>query len=386
MVVLHSVYEWLPRTATWVYGQIRSLPDTVEAHVVCERLVNESEFPFPRVHSFSAQPGHRQLADRVGRRLGLRRHLEFAVSTARKAGASLLHSHFGDVAWRNVGLSRQAELRHVATFYGWDMSSLPEIEPEYRNRYRVLFAAVDRVLLEGEHMAGKLVDLGCPREKITVQHLGVDVDAIAFKPLAWKPGDTLKVLMAASFREKKGIPYGIEALARIQGDVDIALTIIGDSDGSERGAREKQNILSALERTGLHERTRLMGYCSHADMLREAADHHVFLSPSVTASDGDTEGGAPVSIIEMSARGMMVVSSRHCDIPGVILDGATGLLAPERDVDALAAHMQWLIANPGAWADMASRGREHIEREFNLRVQGERLAEIYRDCLRDGAQ
>ena len=113
--------------------------------------------------------------------------------------------------------------------------------------------------------------------------------------------------------------------------------------------------------------------------MEEARRHHVFLSPSVTAADGDTEGGAPVSLIEMSASGMMVVSTTHCDIPGVILHGKTGWLAPERDIDALVEHLQWIVAHPGEWMEMQRAGRTYMEAEFDARRQGERLGAIYRE-------
>jgi colanic acid/amylovoran biosynthesis glycosyltransferase len=81
----------------------------------------------------------------------------------------------------------------------------------------------------------------------------------------------------------------------------------------------------------------------------------------------------------MSASGMMIVSTTHCDIPGVILDGKTGWLAPERDVDALVAHLEWIVANPDGWAPMQRAGRAYIEAEFDAKRQGERLAAIYRE-------
>jgi colanic acid/amylovoran biosynthesis glycosyltransferase len=101
----------------------------------------------------------------------------------------------------------------------------------------------------------------------------------------------------------------------------------------------------------------------------------------VTASDGDTEGGAPVSLIEMSASGMMIASTTHCDIPGVILDEESGLLSPERDPEALAANLRRIIAAPEAWAGAQRAGRAHIEAEFDARRQGERLDAIYRELI-----
>jgi colanic acid/amylovoran biosynthesis glycosyltransferase len=116
--------------------------------------------------------------------------------------------------------------------------------------------------------------------------------------------------------------------------------------------------------------------------MTEARRHHLFISPSVVASDGDTEGGAPVSLIEMSATGLMIVSTTHCDIPSVIIDGKTGLLAAERDVDGLVERLRWIVANPSRWEEMRAAGRAHVEAEFDARRQGERLASVYRDVVR----
>src|SRR5690606_39794503 len=67
-----------------------------------------------------------------------------------------------------------------------------------------------------------------------------------------------------------------------------------------------------------------LGYQPWRALMDAAYRHHVFLSPSITASDGDTEGGAPVGLIEMAATGMPVISSRHADIPEVIEHGVGG--------------------------------------------------------------
>lgn len=83
----------------------------------------------------------------------------------------------------------------------------------------------------------------------------------------------------------------------------------------------------------------------------------------------------------MAASGMAIVSTRHCDIPGVVLDGQTGLLAPERDVEQIAAHIMWFARHPGAWPPILAKGRCHIEAEFNCATQGRRLTQLYRELL-----
>lgn len=112
-------------------------------------------------------------------------------------------------------------------------------------------------------------------------------------------------------------------------------------------------------------------------LLDEAYRNHLFVSPSVTAEDGDTEGGAPVTVIELAASGMPVVSSLHCDIPEVLQDGVTGLLAQEKDVAGIESKLNWLLDNPEIWETMVAASRQYIENEFSAIFQGQRLAAHY---------
>jgi colanic acid/amylovoran biosynthesis glycosyltransferase len=210
--------------------------------------------------------------------------------------------------------------------------------------------------------------------------LGVALDQIAYIPRKLENGSPLRVLIAGTFREKKGIPYALEAVGRLhkKGN-DVQVTIIGDSRGYEQDEIENRKILDVIEQFDMHSITRILGFQPYANMLAEAYQHHVFLSPSVTASDGDTEGGAPVVIIEMAATGMPVVSTRHCDIPQVIIDGRTGWLADERDVAGLVCHLQWLIEHPQQWKKRTDLGRKHIEANFDVRKQAKLLGDIYQN-------
>jgi colanic acid/amylovoran biosynthesis glycosyltransferase len=174
-------------------------------------------------------------------------------------------------------------------------------------------------------------------------------------------------------------------------DILVELTIIGDAGADVESRREKGRILDELCRHNLMPCTRMLGYQPHDVLLQEAYRHHVFLSPSLTAQDGDTEGGAPVALIEMAATGMPIVSTTHCDIPEIVQHGITGLLAPERDVEALYGHLGWLTEHYGLWEVMLKAGRQHVEREYSLSRQAERLTALYESLLesevvRDGQE
>jgi colanic acid/amylovoran biosynthesis glycosyltransferase len=376
--VIHACPIWLPLTQTWMYNQVRYLPDEIDNHIVCERTENLDRFDLPQIHALENASKWHYFWDKGLQKLGVRRHLGWLVTVARETSATILHSHFGQTGWANLKAAKQTGLKHVVTFYGMDVNFLPNSDARWRSRYRELFTHADLFLCEGPHMAQCITELGCPAHKVKVHHLGVSLEAIDFQPRIWNPSEPLRVLIAATFMEKKGIPYALEALGRLQEDVPLEITIIGDARNIPSSRAEKQTILAIVKKYHLQSQVRFLGYQPHHVLFEEAYRHHIFLSPSVTAHDGDTEGGAPVSLIEMAATGMPIVSTQHCDIPGVILDGITGLLAEERDVAGLVTHLQQLVNYPDRWYAMLQAGRKHLETQYEARRQGQLLGEIYK--------
>ncbi len=386
ITVMHDVSVWLPLTQNWIYHQVRCLPANVEAHVACHDTQNLAWFPVERLHAHQADPAWRRFLDKLARRAhlpGYRAHLARQLALHKP---QVLHSHFGNVGWASMGAARRAGVRHVVTFYGYDMSLLPREDARWRERYRHMFAHVDRVLCEGPHMADRIADLGCPREKLRVHRLGVDVKAIRFEARRWSPGEPFRILIAATFQEKKGIPCALEAIAKLRQktSLDLRVTLIGDAHEEARSQIEKKRILSVIEREALGGQVDLLGYQSAHRLREEAYKHHVFLSPSLTASDGDSEGGAPVALIEMAATGMPIVSTTHADIPQIITHGVSGLLSEPRDAEGVAAHLAQLVSAPESWEAMARAARSHVESRFDASQQGGHLAGIYAEMIAHG--
>lgn len=386
LTVLHSFPNWLPLTQVWLYNQVRFLPSRVRTQIVCERTSHLDLFALPNMHVWGHEPFWERQIDHARRRLHVTRHLRFYERVAVHGAAQLLHSHFGQVGWQDLGVSRGANLRHVVSFYGQDVGRLPTVDPRWHTRYRAMFARVSAVLCEGPFMRDRVIELGCPARKTRVHHLGVDTRAIEYVPRDWRQDEPLRILIAASFREKKGVPDALRAIAMLHGLVDFSVTLIGDAGEDEPSRLEKARILRTIAECGLGAKVRLLGYQPYRALMSEAYRHHIFLHPSKTASDGDTEGGAPVSLSDMAASGAVIVATRHCDIPEVIRDGAAGLLAEEGDVAELGAHLRQLATAPATWRVLTQRARRHVEREFDAAVQGGRLARIYDEvCSEESA-
>jgi len=382
-VVIHNVHTWVHLTENWLYTQVKYLPQEVESHVVCRSTANLDAFEVPHIHCWLDQSASRRalivLQGLLTLRTRFRRHSAHLVDVARRHRASVVHSHFGYIGWSYKDAVRRAGLKHVVTFYGVDANRLPYEDPRWRARYHALFRHVDRVLCEGPHLAKLVVQLGCPPEKVTVHHLGIRIDTIPFQPRRRRADEPLRVLIAASFREKKGIPLALEALGRIRDHLPLEVTIIGDSGPTAEGVQEKARIMEGIKKHNLTSTVRLLGFQPHRRLLEEAYKHHIFVSPSFTTSNGDCEGGAPVGMIEMAASGLPVVSTRHCDIPEVFGPDSGYLLADERDVGRVAERILWLAENPDAWNEITTSIRQRLEQEYDAVKQAIQLAGIYRD-------
>ncbi len=381
-VVDYLAGSYLSLTETWIYGQIQNL-SRYRPIVYAYRTENRDVYPLGEIKSLELSDGFgdlRTVFNKGWNKLfGFYPGFLFALFGDKP---DLVHAHFGPSGYHFLRLKSLFGLPLITTFYGYDLSMLPEQQPKWKKRFKRLFRRGDAFLVEGNHMKDCLVELGCPEGKIIVQHLGVDLEQIRFAPREAGDNGAVKILISASFREKKGIPDAVEAFGRVKKakpDIPMSLTIMGDSSGQPREEEQKRVILGLIERHGLKDCVTITGYQPHAVFIKELYEHHIFLSPSVRAGDGDTEGGAPVSIIEASASGMPILATTHCDIPEVVIDGAGGFLVPEKDVAALAERLMYLVINSDRWAEIGWAGRGHVEKDYDVKKQVLKLEAIYDD-------
>jgi colanic acid/amylovoran biosynthesis glycosyltransferase len=372
---------YLAKTETWIYSQIINVR-LFKPVFYSPGLVNARSFPLDRVRNvnLTVNPAPGNLIKAVNdyyRPVALR----MAILWDRPA---VVHAHYGPSGYEFLPFKQLFRIPMVTTFYGFDVNMLPTSEPVWKERYQSLFKEGNMFLTEGSFMKQCLVRLGCDEKKVVVQHLGVDLGNIKFIPRRLGRGEVLKILISGSFREKKGIPYAIEAIGlyiKKNPLNKVLITVIGDAKNHGREISEKNAILETVERFKLQTIVKFLGYQSHQVFIDELYRNHIFLSPSVVAVDGDTEGGAPVSIIEASASGMPILSTTHCDIPEVVIDGVSGCLVPERNSTALAEKLDFLVQNSEKWEEMGACGRKHIEKNYDVRHQGVLLEEIYQHLI-----
>ncbi len=379
-MIAHVAATYLFNTGSWIHSQVR-FQTTYRSLVLALRRENEEQFPCDRVYTLQAMGPWRWRLERLARKLWAG-YYPYHCEVARRQHVRLLHAHFGGTGLSSLPLARALGVPLVTSFYGADMSAQRD-GVDLARRYAPLFEAGQRFLVEGPAAKHRLESLGCAPEKILIQRLGVDLDSIAYCPRALAEDAPVRVLMAATFTEKKGLAYGVEAFCQAaREDARLKLTVVGDArPGRLDEIQIKRELHSLVSLYGMAERVAFRGYVSLAELRQMAYEHCIFLHPSVTATSGDSEGGSPVVITEMAASGLPVVATHHCDIPEVVLDGETGLLAEERNVEQLRRALLRLAADGDLRLRLGARGRQHVAEHYCARRQGQRLGEIYSELI-----
>ncbi len=364
--IAHCISPYLQTAGPWVYEQIRRL-ERFRPVVLTQGACNLEHYPVEPLYSAENFPPLKKLGNRIWRKTT--NSYPFYKSILQRENAALIHAHFGYEACRLLASKKASGLPLLTTFYGADATEYPRY-PQWRERYRHLFAAGELFLAEGGAMAQKLVDLGCPQDKVRVWRLGVDIERI--ECIERSPGERVCFLICAGFKEKKGIPYALKALAVAQANrpFPYALTLVGDGE-------DRPQIEALVDELGLRSCTTFKGMMPYELVLAELPRHDILLQTSVTAQNGDSEGGAPVILLDAQASGMPVLATTHGDIPEYVRDGESGYLAQERDVEGMAERMSLLVDQSQRWAEMGRMGRSHVEDRYGARRQIQALERIY---------
>lgn len=288
----------------------------------------------------------------------------------------LLHAHFGPGGLRALGLAKWLGIPLITTFHGFDATITDScaLNGEFGHRDYVrrrdvlqqkgrLFLAVSRFVRD------KILAQGFPEERTVVHYIGVDTEFFC-------PDNSVRresiVLFTGNLIELKGCEYLIRAFEIIQAHMPkTELVVIGD--GPERYR------LEALAREKL-KRFRFLGRQPREVVKQWMNRAKVFSVPSVRVKSGAEEGFGLV-FVEAQAMGCPVASFSSGGIPEAVVHQETGLLAKERDWDALAHNIEALLRSNGTWQRMSQYGRRRVISHFDLNRQTAVLEKAYQAAV-----
>lgn len=281
----------------------------------------------------------------------------------------IIQCHFGP-AGRVGALLKQAgfKAKVITTFHGYDVTSY--VNQHGKDVYQTLFDVGDLFTYNSQATKQKVLVLGAPAEKLVKLPMGIDFEKITFTPRHLESGQCVNILSVGRLVEMKGRQYALKAIASlVKKFQNISYTIVGD--GPLRASLEK-----LVEQLGISKWVHLVGWVDDEKLDELYKSSHIFLHPSVTASDGNMEGQGVV-LLEAQGYGLPIVATKHNAFLETVLDGQTGILVPERDADALALALEHLIENPEFWEKMGRAGREHVKENYDIEILNRKLINIY---------
>ncbi|RAH34464.1 glycosyltransferase [Pantoea agglomerans] len=257
--------------------------------------------------------------------------------------------------------------KQATVFHGADISRRHILE-EHKLDYVNLFRQSELMLPISILWKNKLIEMGCPPEKIHVTRMGIEPEKFNFQPRqAFQT--PLRIVSVARLTEKKGLDVAVKASAILkQRGGQFQYTIIGNGDQDEM-------MRDFIAREGMEDCVSMPGFKPQEEIRRALSEADIFLLPSKTAADGDMEG-IPVALMEAMAVGLPVVSTFHSGIPELIENNVSGWLVEEDDPEALAETLLKLSQGEVDVAPVVAAARHKVETEFNQHIAYGELAQI----------
>lgn len=203
---------------------------------------------------------------------------------------------------------------------------------------RVMRSWVDLNVVPSTFLRDVLASFGIPATVVP--------NTIDLAQFTYRPRDPLRprLLSTRNFEPLYNMACVLRAFARIQSrypDASLTLVGTGSQDAALRALAEKLRVRN-LVFAGRVAPSEIHGYYADADIYLQA--------PSID--------NMPLSVLEAFASGLPVVSTDVGGIPTILRHGVHGLLAPDDDDEALAAHVVALLEDPERARRLAAAARE----------------------------
>lgn len=231
---------------------------------------------------------------------------------------------------------------------------------------RHIYRNADAIVATGEHVKAFLTGHGVSAERIVVFPFSVDNDmysraveesekAVLRRGLGISE-DAPVVLYLGRLSQEKGVDILIEAFATYlhsSSDEETVLVVAGTGSEEPR-LKEKARTL------GIEDRTRWPGYVKAAETVGYYAISTTMVLPSVELPDYRETWGLTVNEAMNQGVPVIVSDTVGAGAGGLVLDGKTGLIVPQRNPDALAHAIKRLLGEADLHMRLSAASRDRV--------------------------
>jgi glycosyltransferase involved in cell wall biosynthesis len=283
------------------------------------------------------------------------------VRAVRRERPDLVHTHLvhGDVYGAIAAAA--ARMPYLSTRHNDDRYLLGP----FRYVDRAFARGARRLIAISDAVRRFLERAGHDRRKLVTVHYGLDelpdAPTEVTPEQAGVPADAPLVLAVGRLTEQKDHATLLRAFARTRTThpaARLALLGIGPLEAETR---------SLVQELGLDGAVLLPGRLEIRDWLDRA---------DAFAHSSRWEGFGMV-VLEAMLAGLPVAATRVSAVPEVVADGETGLLVEPGDVEALAAALDTLLADPARARELGEAGLRRAREHFSVARMTERTLAVY---------
>ena len=232
---------------------------------------------------------------------------------------------------------------------------------------RYLYTHADAIAVYGPHVRDYLISVGVKPERIFIAWHAVEnanyaraVPAVETDALRAELGVAGRrvVLYVGRLVGIKALPDLVEAVGQLS---NLAPVLVLVGHGPQRAALEQQARAAGVD-------VRFVGYVPTGGLAAYYAMANVFVLPSMTTAAGRETWGLVVN--EAMNQGLPVVATEAVGAAagGLVRDGETGCIVPERNPAALAAALRDLLENPDLAQRLGAAGKREVASWTNERM------------------
>lgn len=207
----------------------------------------------------------------------------------------------------------------------WNLPQ-PLSKPHIAPREEEIYATANAITVPSTVAKQSFVQIGIPPEKVHVIPYGVRLDH--FTRTEEPPQDSFEILFAGQVSLRKGIPYLLQAFARVRHS-NKRLTIAGAI----------QDNLRPLLATLPTDNVVFTGSLPQAQLAKKMSASHLLVLPSIEEGLALVQGQA-------MACACPVLATTATGAEDLFTDGEQGFIVPDRDVEALTERMQQIADDP----------------------------------------
>ncbi|WP_163103334.1 glycosyltransferase [Peribacillus alkalitolerans] len=285
---------------------------------------------------------------------------------------SLLHAHHGQLGILLLPFKENTDLPLVTSIRGRD-ATLADQHFSYVDNMKLLFKQSDLLFPVCQYLADRMIEWGCPPEKIRVLYGGVDLNKYMYRT-PQVDSTSQNILTVGRLVEKKGHHVLMKAFHKIKDKFPNAtLTLIGSG-------KLEEDIKSLAAELNLGDSFKLLNHLPKETVFEYMSNADLFCAASLTAANGDLEG-IPNTLKEAMATGVPVISTNHAGIPELVTNHVNGVLVEENNVDELANALEFMLNNRALWESYSVAARKKVEESFDLIKQLQLQATYYDELL-----